>query len=335
MHITPTNEIKSFLSRCTNNINNNYQNDFLDGYIDRKTENEAKKELLQAGQLELKDKNVSLFLSTNSFMDNAYYQNIHLNNIKSNKFAYEKTTFEKGYLFNADAIIDDPDRELKDYMKLRALDEDLPVYILYQDKKEWMMNVPSESITNDPYALKAHGKVLTFGLGIGYFVYMAMLNPNVKEITVIEKSKDVIELFKQVEKEFPKDKELNIIQGNAFDYFNEKYLKNFDYTYVDIWQSSKDGRKIITKLLENYLPKYDTCDFWIEDSCLNIIRHLILYHFDELCNQRKKTINNDYYYLMSKVKKYFSGIDKTVDDVETLKDYLYNKEIRRKILHLK
>ena len=36
---------------------------------------------------------------------------------------------------------------------------------------------------------------------------------------------------------------------------------------------------------------------------------------------------------MNKVRKYFDGIDKEIDDVNTLKEMMYDKKIIREILH--
>ncbi len=334
MEISSNSEIRSYLNRLKKNINSNYQNDFLDGYVSLKDEKEAKKELYLAGQQEFIDDSISLFINSDDWNNNPYVKNIKFDNLTNKNFSYKKVTIKKGYLFNADSIVDDKDKELKDYMKLRALDKDIETLFLYQDDKEWMMAVPSESLTNDPYAKKAHGNIVTFGLGIGYFVYMAMLNENVKSITVIEKSKEVIELFKEIRNQFPNTK-LEIINGDAYDYFNEKYLSNFDYIYVDIWKSSDDGREIIEKLLKQYLPPLNKCDFWIENSCLSVIKTLIYLYYDELVYKHKNIVKKEYVHLMNKTRKYFDNLNIKVDDVDTLKHYMYDKEVLREILALK
>ena len=220
-------------------------------------------------------------------------------------------------------------------MKLRALDEDLEMIYLFEENEGWMMCSPSEASTNDPYAAKARGNVLTFGLGIGYFVYMAILNPNVDSVTVIEKSEDVIALFSQIVKQFPQNKEIRIIQGDAFDYFNEDFLSAYDYIYVDIYKSSDDGREIIANLLAEYLPPHEKIDFWIENSCLNPIRTLILMHYDELLNNKTLAINSEYEEIMEKVRYYFSLIDITIEDVNFLKNMMYDKHLIREILGVK
>ena len=336
MIITPTKEIKDYLNRVKKNLDSNYQNDYLDGYVDINDELEAKKELMKAGQQEYEiDINNPLFIKASEYKENPYVKNIKLDSIIDDHFSYELVTIEKGYLFNSDAIIDDKDRELKDYMKLRALDEDIKAIFLYQDNEEWMMSVPSEFITNDPYAKKAHGNVVTFGLGIGYFVYMCLLNKNVESITVIEKEKEVINIFNKIKDQFPNSNKIRIINGDAFDYFNQDYLKDFDYIYVDIYKSSDDGRALIEKLLEQYLPDIEKCDFWIENSCLSIIKTLIYLYYDENVYKRHNKVYKEYLPLFNKVRHYFNKLDIEVNDVDNLKDYMYSRQAIREILHTK
>lgn len=336
MKIAETKEIKEYLARLKENIESNYQNDFLDGYIEPKDEKEAKNELLLAGQQEFnKENSPSLYIDSDEWENNPYIKNINFSNINKKHYRYENVLIEKNYLFNADSIMDDEDRELKDWLKLRALSKDIEAPFLYQDDSEWMMAVPSEAYTNDPYALKAHGNVLTFGLGIGYFTYMALLNKNVKSVTVIEKSKEVIELFEEIKNQFPNKDNIKIINGDAFDYFNESFINNYDYVYVDIWQSTDDGRKIIEKLLSQYNPPLDKVDFWIEKSCLNVIRTLIYMYYDETVKHKLNKTTKDYHSLMDKVRLYFNNIDKEIKTVNELKDIMYDTKVIRDILAMR
>lgn len=336
MNIKKTKEIIKYLDRIKENLYSNYQNDYLDCYVDIKNANKAKKELLLAGQQEYKtNKDTPLFIEADKWNRNPYVKNIKFDSINLKHFSYKKVLIEKGYLFNADTIQDDKDRELKDYLKLRALDKDIEALFLYQDDEEWMMSVPSESLTNDPYAKKAHGNVITFGLGIGYFTYMTLLNKKVKSITVIENSKEVINLFNKIKGQFPNNDKIKIINGDAYKYFNKKTLDKYDYVYVDIWKSSDDGRTTIEKLLEQYNPPFNKVDFWIEDSCLNVIRTLIYLYYDETVYQRKNKVSKDYKSLMNKVRKYFNQLEIEITKVDTLKDLMYDRKIIRDILAIK
>lgn len=331
MHIQVTPTIKEYLNRLKINNSKTELNDFLDGYVDIQDEKAAIKELKQAGE---QDDIKSLFIEKKDYIDNPYLKNINFKDIKLKDFSYETVTIEKGYLFNIDEIQDDKNKELNDYMILRAYKQDTDMMFLKQGKQEWMMASISEFRTNDPYAKKAHGNIITFGLGIGYFIYMASLNENVKSITVIEKSKEVIELFNQIKDQFP-NKDINIINGDAFDYFNQQYLKQFDYIYVDIYQNNVDGRIMIEKLLEQYLPPYDKCNFWIENSCLSIVKSLIFIYYYEQVYKTKIKIEKNNIKLMNKVRHYLDNLDLNVNDVDTLKQIMYNKQLIREILHTK
>ena len=331
MHIQVTPTIKEYLNRLKINNSKTELNDFLDGYVDIQDEKAAIKELKQAGE---QDDIKSLFIEKKDYINNPYLQNINFKDVKLKDFSYETVTIEKGYLFNIDEIQDDKNKELNDYMILRAYKQDTDMMFLKQGKQEWMMASISEFRTNDPYAKKAHGNIITFGLGIGYFIYMASLNENVKSITVIEKSKEVIELFNQIKDQFP-NKDINIINGDAFDYFNQQYLKQFDYIYVDIYQNNVDGRIMIEKLLEQYLPPYDKCNFWIENSCLSIVKSLIFIYYYEQVYKTKIKIEKNNIKLMNKVRHYLDNLDLKVNDVNTLKQIMYNKQLIREILHTK
>ena len=331
MHIQVTPTIKEYLNRLKINNSKTELNDFLDGYVDIQDEKAAIKELKQAGE---QDDIKSLFIEKKDYIDNPYLKNINFKDIKLKDFSYETVTIEKGYLFNIDEIQDDKNKELNDYMILRAYKQDTDMMFLKQGKQEWMMASISEFRTNDPYAKKAHGNIITFGLGIGYFIYMASLNENVKSITVIERSKEVIELFNQIKDQFP-NKDINIINGDAFDYFNQQYLKQFDYIYVDIYQNNVDGRIMIEKLLEQYLPPYDKCNFWIENSCLSIVKSLIFIYYYEQVYKTKIKIEKNNIKLMNKVRHYLDNLDLNVNDVDTLKQIMYNKQLIREILHTK
>ena len=338
MKITLNDKINQFLNRCHANIANDTKNDFVGMHITKKNEKKVIKMLADAGIPEFQDSNncPSLFLSVDEWENNPYHKNIHLDWIKDSHFTFERGKIAGFELFNSDVIQKDPNRELNDWMKLRAMDRNFDALYLYQDDMDWMFDAPSEANTNDIPAQRAYGKVLTFGLGIGYFLYMAIQNPNVKEVTVIERSKEVIAMFRNfILPQFETTKPIHLIEGDAFDYFNQDYLSNFDYIYTDIWQSSQDGLPLITELLEQcYLPK-EKADFWIEDSCLEVIWTLIFLYFEALARNKELEVNPYYQSYIEKIAYYFKRIDETVSDVETLKTYMYDTNISRRILSIK
>ena len=129
--------------------------------------------------------------------------------------------------------------------------------------------MPNETNTTKPALDKARGKVLTFGLGLGYFTYMAAIKPGVKSVTVVERSSDVIELFsKFVLPQFPDPQRIEIVQSDAFD-FAEKRMKDgaYDSVFVDIWHDPSDGCDLYLKMKEyEYLLPDADFTYWVEET---------------------------------------------------------------------
>ena len=330
--------IHDFYKRCQLNLLNEHKNDFLGRSISKKTELATQRKMKKAGFQEFNGPEntwPSLYIRTADFLKSPYHTNIKLDQINDDNFTYSKELINANELFNTDSIQLDEKRELNDWMKLRALDESYETIVLWRNDEVWMLDAPSEANTIDPYAKKAAGAVLTYGLGIGYFIYMAMLNPNVESITVIENSLEVIQMFKRyLLPQFPK-KPLNIIHGDAFAYHNHKYLDDFDYIFVDIYQSNSDGLIMIEKLLEQANLPTDKLDFWIEDSCLEILPTLIFDHFYQLTDHRSNKNDRTYQNLRKKIASYFHNLDVIIDDAEQIKYYMYDKQTLRAILATK
>lgn len=71
---------------------------------------------------------------------------------------------------------------------------------------------------------------MTMGLEIGVLSYLWLLKDEVDSITVVEVNQDVIDLFeKYIRPQFRTDKKLEIIHVDAFDYYNEEFLNQFNY----------------------------------------------------------------------------------------------------------
>ena len=112
---------------------------------------------------------------------------------------------------------------------------------------------------------KGHGKCMTMGLGIGVLQYLWLLKDEVESVTIIEFNQDVIDLFeKYIRPQFKTNKKLEIIHGNAFDYYNDEFLNQFDYVYVDFWESTEDGLGFYTRLMEKKID-LSHIDYRVED----------------------------------------------------------------------
>ena len=339
MKIINSAEMQAFFERCLENINDDSINEYIGIIVEPNEEVAVQEELAEIGVHEFqadRSKWPSLYISVDEYQKTPYNMNIHLDKINGDGFEYNEDIMPAYELFNVDVVQPDPNRELNDSLILRAFDKPYKTVILKQDGEYWMTDTPAEANTINPCAKKAHGNVLTFGLGIGYFVYMALLNPNVDSVTIVERSPSVINMFKKyLLPQFPNDKKIEIIEGDAFDYFNKEFLNKFDYTFVDIWKSSDDGFEIIQKMLEKYLPPLETIDFWIEETCFEFLTSMICIYFNYVANGQT-IVHNDPFYMniYRKIETYFDCIDDTVTDVDTLKDYMYSKKVLREIISI-
>ena len=143
---------------------------------------------------------------------------------------------------------------------------------------EWMTITPNEVETmRDPIA-KCRGKVLTLGLGLGYFAFHASEKPEVERVVVIERSRDVIDIFKTyLLPQFPNGDKIEIVEADAFVYMEEKMPhEGFDYVFCDLWHDASDGLEMYRKLKRYEILSPNTqFDYWIEPSLLSLLRHIV------------------------------------------------------------
>lgn len=111
---------------------------------------------------------------------------------------------------------------------------------------------------------EATGNVLTYGLGLGYYAYMVSMKDNVESVTIVEKDKEIIDLFtRYILPQFKNKSKIKIINDDAFNYFKKDIY--YDYVFVDIWHDPSDGIDLYLKFksLEKDNIKYS---YWIEDT---------------------------------------------------------------------
>ena len=150
-----------------------------------------------------------------------------------------------------------------------------------------MTITPNEIETMQPVIDAAKGKVITFGLGLGYFPYMTSEKQEVSSVTVVEKDVKVIRLFqKYILPQFPHPEKVSIIPMDAFEYI-EKHSENekYDLAFADLWHDVSDGLDCYLRMKKleryHYAGKYF---YWIEDSMLS---HLRWYVFQELLKEKR------------------------------------------------
>ena len=115
-----------------------------------------------------------------------------------------------------------------------------------------MSNTPMEEYTNREFVEKAHGDILIAGLGIGMIILPLQDKEAVKSITIIEKSKDIIDM---ITSQIKFHNNVSIINDDIFNYkpTNRKY----DCIYIDIWNYvNSDVYNEEMKPLKNKYRKY-------------------------------------------------------------------------------
>ncbi len=206
-------------------------------------------------------------LNISDYTNNPYYKNILVEGTKFNNWEikYESYKPYEAFIYNDLIINDDIEIPCVGYFK-----EEFKYLAVLENNNEWMMITPNEINTMQGVIDSVSGDVVTLGLGLGYFAYMASLKDDVKSITVVERDKNVIELFsKVILPRFEHKDKIKIVNEDAFEF--AKRDNNFDYAFVDLWHDVSDGVNLYLKMkkLEKNNTKYF---YWIEKSIISKLK---------------------------------------------------------------
>ncbi|MBQ3708875.1 MAG: hypothetical protein II889_13380 [Clostridia bacterium] len=134
----------------------------------------------------------------------------------------------------------------------------------------WMSVCPSEIFSMEGPIREADGasSILVLGLGLGYYPFMIARHASVRRITVVERSPDVIRLFRtHLLPQFPHRDKIEIIEADAFNFLASDEARAFDFCFADLWQGAGDGAPLYARL-KGYEAKFPAMRFsyWIEDA---------------------------------------------------------------------
>ncbi len=223
------------------------------------------------------------------------------------------------------------------YHPIGYFETDIDMPVLKECNKVWMSPAISEIESMGDGIEKGHGKCLTMGLGIGVLPYLWLLKDEVESVTIVEFNQDVIDLFeKYIKPQFRTDKKLEIIHGDAFDYYNEEFLNQFDYVYVDFWESSGDGLKLYTRLMKKKI-NLPHVDFWVEDSILCDVKYIVAPFLYAVYEGKSVTdfissIDGDSKELAMKVNRYFKTRNDMIRTEDELLRIIHGRDVLREIL---
>ncbi len=236
-----------------------------------------------------------------TFTNNSYYQ--ALKNISFEEDGWKLTTkkmkaytlfpYDEQYHYGANSI-------LKMSLGYFTNDYDYPTISLCD--QEWMSLNPHEIRTMEMPIQVAKGKVLTLGLGLGYFAYMAHLKEEVKEVYIVEMDLELIKLFqKHLLPLFPYKEKIHIIKADALVFINQINNRDYDFIFADLWHDVGDGLPMYIKLQERFSKfTYTKRHYWIENSLITYLRLLLI----GVIKDEYYKVENEYDDIQLTIKKY-------------------------------
>lgn len=216
-----------------------------------------------------------ILLNKLDYQNNPYIKNIKLENIKENDYTFLKQNYIKNECFLFDEI--QVEKDYKENTLFGYFNEDFSYISLLEKNDIWMLITPHEINTMKNAISLANGKIITYGLGLGYFAYMVSLKENVQEITIVEKDSTIISLFNQyILPQFSHPEKIHIICDDAI-HFIKNSTTEYDFAFVDLYKDVNDGLPLYIKMLHASLKHQKTnYQFWIEKSMLIMIRRCLI-----------------------------------------------------------
>ncbi len=243
-------------------------------------------------------------------------------------------------IFNEDDTIGNEENNFAEITYLGYFTKKVPYLMLTQKNEIWMSVTPHEIKTMKEEIASAKGRVLTFGLGLGYYAFEVSNKEEVESVTIIEKDSQVISLFeKNILPSFKHKEKIKIIKQDAFCYFKNQ-LKNdmYDTIFVDIYHTAEDALPLYIRFKQSERQyKIDSVHYWIEKSILCYIRRYFLVLFEECLNgytsEDYKPREDD----ESKVLSLFYSNMKDMEftSFEEIKNFMKDENIKKFVYQLK
>lgn len=159
-------------------------------------------------------------LETREYRDNPYLENIKFPDTATRHWKFTHYSYRPYEAFICNDI--DIDKNLREVPQIGFFRERFAYPAVEQDGREWMAVKPSEIETMRAPIEEATGRVVTFGLGLGYFAYMVSEKPDVTSLDIVERSEEAIALFERhILPQFPNKEKIRIIRSDAFGFLNE------------------------------------------------------------------------------------------------------------------
>lgn len=271
-------------------------------------------------------------LDEDKYVNNYYRQNINPTPFKSKEYQLTYLTFSPYHCFPYDDIA------VKDnYVEVSRIgyfEKDYKYLAVLKNDVVWMSTDPNEINTMRDSISEAKGKVVAFGLGLGYFPIMAAVKDEVEEVVIIEKDQTIIDIFKKhILPLFEKKEKIKIIKDDAFNYLNKMKDNDVDYLFIDIWHNPEDGLPLYLKFKKMLKNRKVKVSYWLEKSILAMLRRCVLTIVEEglegYDDHNYQKAGNKYDKLINDL--YFKTKEITIASYEDLVKILQDNELQKLI----
>ena len=281
-------------------------------------------------------------LDVNKFKNNPYLKDIDLSNIniQNNDIHFTNLSFKPYELQQVGTVI--RDNKFKTISPVGYFNEEVSFPSLFQDGSVWMSITPSEINTMQHHLAVMKGKVITFGLGLGYFAYMSALKDDVESVTIVEVNQDIIDIFNQYIlpqfKESAREK-INVIKADACDLFLDKeFMNNYNFCFIDIWKNRYDGIPLYCFFKENEKKLKCKTRYWIEEDFISVYQEALYFYilnnlkFLGIQNDAVKNKDTAYAVFYKKIENYFKSKKYVIKDKSDIYKLIFDKQIMNKII---
>ena len=207
---------------------------------------------------------------------NPYYERIHISSDKENCIALTTADYLPYEFFQTFPRYKKENPFL--YGEAGFFKERMTFPVILENNRVWMSVVPSEIRSMEKDIEAAKGKVITYGLGLGYYAFMASEKEEVESVTVVEMNRDVISLFKRnILPQFPNKEKIRIIEADAFAFIEKQKDGSYDTAFSDFWSGMDDGLDLYLRFMAKTARFAKTKhSYWIETCFMEYFFHPVL-----------------------------------------------------------
>jgi hypothetical protein len=252
-------------------------------------------------------------LDPNLLISNPFYQRVKPIPVTEGKWhlGYETYLPFQGVLTGD--VMTHPIHDYLETTPMGYFEEPFYYLVIKQQDITWMSVTPFEINSMAPVIDKMRGRVVTLGLGLGYFASMTALKPEVSEVLVVEKDKQVIDIFlKHIYPHLENKEKIKIHHEDAFEYVRTNTLP-FDHIFVDIHHTADDGLPMYIRMKKlEKISRTGQWHYWLESSILSLFRRYMIVFLQE---QLLKFDEGKYQHPMTLEDYLYRGLYKTNQQV--------------------